>query len=54
MKLKRPKINYTDIPHKVYVDYDHHTRKKCKGRTSYDEVLEGNVCDKCHYYDGVK
>ena len=26
----------------------------CDGNLFYDKVLEGIVCNKCNYYDGVK
>ena len=33
---------------------EYSTDEDCKGTLTYDEVLEGNVCNKCDYYDGIK
>lgn len=40
--------------HNVYIDWSTCTDEKCTGELSYDEGIEGFVCDKCNYYDGVK
>ena len=32
----------------------HPTGNKCDGKLYYDEGLEGHLCPKCDYYDGVK
>ena len=30
------------------------TKEDCDGKLYFEEVLEGCVCTKCQYYDGVK
>ena len=41
------------VPMDAYpLEYD--SDEDCDGTLTYDEVLEGKVCNKCNYYDGVK
>ena len=41
---------------KVIGDYSNPeiTDELCDGTLMYDEGVEGNLCDKCNYYDGWK
>lgn len=49
-----PKHHNKVIGIKNFPNPDDYTNIPCDGKLVYDEGLEGYVCDKCEYYDGLK